>query len=389
MRAHALIRGLSAGALSALVACGTLGAGDDDRARERGDGDAGLACAGETKRCDGRCVPTTDPATGCADPTCTPCAVPNGEASCADGACTLQACGLGWGDCDGDPVNGCETSLRTSPEHCGRCGRRCEAGSVCSGGTCERGQVAATRAWLGAHVSGFCAAAYNQVLNLCGDVTFCFDPRVLRSYPKGLGVDVGFFVGKAERGQILSIGGECREERIQVFLVNGSLHVLGQGPLSAQVAVTPGKHLLSLQWGPLGGGMFLDGTLVAHLGAPTNGVKLLPACGPGIVLGNRHAYWWEHDREPEHASAAYFFFHVRDLSGDPLAWDLTTATEPGPSTVELYDERGALASTWTPTVGDVVGIGKNSKNAEQDPRIGLPPDEPPPIWKPLAECAVR
>lgn len=61
--------------------------------------------------------------------------------SCLTGVCEIAACDLGWGDCDGVLDNGCETSLAT-PEHCGGCGVLCEAehgvGS-CNGGTCTLG----------------------------------------------------------------------------------------------------------------------------------------------------------------------------------------------------------------------------------------------------------
>jgi hypothetical protein len=46
-------------------------------------------------------------------------------AQCTGGACVLD-CTLTWGDCDGDPDNGCETTLWYNDEHCGQCGRECE-----------------------------------------------------------------------------------------------------------------------------------------------------------------------------------------------------------------------------------------------------------------------
>ena len=46
----------------------------------------------------------------------------------------ISECAAGFGDCDGDATNGCESSL-SSVVNCGACGRSC-AGS-CSGGTCS------------------------------------------------------------------------------------------------------------------------------------------------------------------------------------------------------------------------------------------------------------
>jgi hypothetical protein len=62
----------------------------------------------------------------------------------ATSACTAASCGFtceaGWGDCDGDPANGCERNLLTSADHCGTCGRACPvrdgSAPACAGGSC-------------------------------------------------------------------------------------------------------------------------------------------------------------------------------------------------------------------------------------------------------------
>jgi hypothetical protein len=45
-------------------------------------------------------------------------------------------CNTGWGNCDGDPGNGCETNLN-SFYNCGSCGHFCSPGDYCSAGKCE------------------------------------------------------------------------------------------------------------------------------------------------------------------------------------------------------------------------------------------------------------
>jgi hypothetical protein len=59
-------------------------------------------------------------------------------AACVDGRCD-KACVAGWGDCDGNAANGCETDLTTTT-NCGSCGTTCTAPSyevpVCSQGQC-------------------------------------------------------------------------------------------------------------------------------------------------------------------------------------------------------------------------------------------------------------
>ena len=102
--------------------------------------------------CDG------DPSTGCETNTrtaaahCGACGAAcgtraNATASCVEGACSY-ACASGFGDCDGDPTNGCETDLATTLSHCGRCGSACSftgGVGVCSGGACARTACATGR----------------------------------------------------------------------------------------------------------------------------------------------------------------------------------------------------------------------------------------------------
>jgi hypothetical protein len=68
------------------------------------------------------------------------CSLSNASASCTAGACAIAACDPGFDDCDKDPKNGCETSLKTET-NCGTCGTVCaipNATSSCSTGTCTR-----------------------------------------------------------------------------------------------------------------------------------------------------------------------------------------------------------------------------------------------------------
>lgn len=61
------------------------------------------------------------------------------NAACSKGACTYDKCDINYGDCDGDPSNGCETCLICKTDNCGGCGIKCEAvhttGVTCNG-TC-------------------------------------------------------------------------------------------------------------------------------------------------------------------------------------------------------------------------------------------------------------
>jgi hypothetical protein len=111
------------------------------------------ACTGMTACTAGACVSTCPMgATLCAS-SCVPlqtdsrncgtcgrtCSVPNGLAACASGACsatTVASCNAGFGSCDGNTANGCETSTNTTAAHCGRCGNACAGGQACLAGRC-------------------------------------------------------------------------------------------------------------------------------------------------------------------------------------------------------------------------------------------------------------
>ena len=100
-----------------------------------GDGDP---CADGQLCCGGGCVDPQTHAQHCG--ACGEvCAVPaNGTPACSAGACGVR-CAPGYGDCDGDPTNGCEADLGADP-HCGRCGNDCVGGAFANGAaTCVAG----------------------------------------------------------------------------------------------------------------------------------------------------------------------------------------------------------------------------------------------------------
>ncbi len=102
-----------------------------------------VTCAHGFGDCDG------DPSTGCETSVSdslmrcggcdSPCGYPHAEVSCVDGVCTFHQCQPGWGDCNNDLASdGCETSLNQN-DHCGQCDTSCVGTSTpqCSGGTCS------------------------------------------------------------------------------------------------------------------------------------------------------------------------------------------------------------------------------------------------------------
>jgi hypothetical protein len=133
-------------------------------------GACALACRPPTAACAGRCVSTTaDPAhCGACGRACA--AAPNATPSCAAGACTF-VCRAGFADCDGDPANGCEVNLGADPRHCGACGAACafaNAGASCAAGRCAPGPCAAGWGDCDGNPANGCEAALASDRGHCG-----------------------------------------------------------------------------------------------------------------------------------------------------------------------------------------------------------------------------
>lgn len=109
-----------------------------------------LACPAGTGDCDGlvengcEADVTSDVARcGSCD---TACSFDRATGACVAGACRVDACDAGFGDCDADGSNGCETATDTSVEHCGGCNLLCDPPNGtgrCHEGGCEIASCAA------------------------------------------------------------------------------------------------------------------------------------------------------------------------------------------------------------------------------------------------------
>jgi hypothetical protein len=64
------------------------------------------------------------------------CSISNAVATCESGSCAFDKCNSGYGDCDNNLTNGCETALNTV-DNCGVCGVKCTGTQYfCLGGKC-------------------------------------------------------------------------------------------------------------------------------------------------------------------------------------------------------------------------------------------------------------
>ncbi len=109
---------------------------------------APAACELGFKRCEAACVSIDRPDRGCGTDVCHACTVPNATPRCnRSHACDIAVCYPGFQNCNGDGRDGCETNVRTDPDNCGACGRKCPqlphaqrgCGDACTIWRCEPG----------------------------------------------------------------------------------------------------------------------------------------------------------------------------------------------------------------------------------------------------------
>jgi hypothetical protein len=161
--------------LGAASSCGACGRRCEGATAVCAPSASGAACAatcpaGSATLCGGACVDTATDLLHCG--ACDrPCARDHAATRCIAGACMLGACDPGWGDCDGDPATGCETSLATTSD-CGSCDRACTAPTGCSSGaSCVEGECA----YGPATAATVCRAAVDvcDAVETCGGALSC------------------------------------------------------------------------------------------------------------------------------------------------------------------------------------------------------------------------
>jgi hypothetical protein len=130
-------------------------------------------CTGTTSLCGSQCVDlqvSTDHCGACG--TVCPRRA-NGSPACRAGVCGV-ACNAGFGDCDGDVSNGCETDVTSSTSHCGACGASCDpanASGVGSGGNCAIGGCASGWVDVDGNVGNGCECAVDSNGSSCVGTT--------------------------------------------------------------------------------------------------------------------------------------------------------------------------------------------------------------------------
>jgi hypothetical protein len=147
--AHVATRALVASACSGRSCRPSSGAeegGDPDAAADGGPNDAEAAanCGDMQLACKGVCVARDSlEHCGACDRDCRQLQNVEGPTRCDTDRCAFEpaACSPGYGDCNGDPDDGCEIELN-EPENCGACGATCEEPQLCAATGSGHGCVA-------------------------------------------------------------------------------------------------------------------------------------------------------------------------------------------------------------------------------------------------------
>ena len=109
------------------------------------------------------------------------CSLPNAISVCnsQENICVVQSCFGGFADCDNNPVNGCETSI-TSNNHCGACNTPCSASNAetsCASGSCVLSKCNSGFIDCDRSISNGCEAQLGSVNSCSGCNDICNFPN--------------------------------------------------------------------------------------------------------------------------------------------------------------------------------------------------------------------
>lgn len=69
------------------------------------------------------------------------CVLAHATARCETSACAVASCETNWGNCDGQPANGCERDFTSDALHCGACNKACGPGQQCVNSLCRANEL--------------------------------------------------------------------------------------------------------------------------------------------------------------------------------------------------------------------------------------------------------
>lgn len=69
------------------------------------------------------------------------CTLAHATSRCETSACAVATCEANWGNCDGQPANGCERDFTSDALHCGACNKACGPGQQCVNSLCRANEL--------------------------------------------------------------------------------------------------------------------------------------------------------------------------------------------------------------------------------------------------------
>jgi hypothetical protein len=95
---------------------------------------------GEWSGCEGEIIPELESCGDDIDNDCDALTDCDDDECTNDPICSGEPCEAGFDDCNGDPIDGCETNINTDAENCGACYSYCSNNNIaiseCAGGVC-------------------------------------------------------------------------------------------------------------------------------------------------------------------------------------------------------------------------------------------------------------
>ena len=296
---RAVSRPLPSLVLVAMAGCNALtglGGYDYDRVPDAGcpagfadcDGNADNGCEAEVDTDPNRCGPSCEPCGFGAD----------SYPLCAAGQCSI-GCNGRFGDCDGEPANGCETSFDDDPDHCGACDAGCEGGT-CDDARCAPVAVASVPGLRRLAASGDLLAfiGYNSVGRLDPAT---YEPQTLARIA-GLSSELTGATPLATDGALVffatteSGGSDCTEGQVMAIDgAGGPVTELAKLGMCVDELAADGERLYAagLQPAPMDGGY---GTALYEVPYPAGMTRLIEAAAeyydsPAIALDDTSVFW--------------------------------------------------------------------------------------------------
>ncbi|MCC6903802.1 MAG: hypothetical protein IT377_32845 [Polyangiaceae bacterium] len=300
------------------------------------------------------------------------CAPAHGSGTCSVGVCEVTACSAAFADCNGKANDGCEASLASDPKNCGACGTQVAAGQTCTSGAPTLDDPAFL-SWFAQQDGGWCNDQFTKFINLCGTtsycswdngtvypggVMFCCDPKLMRTYPDGIAIDIGFHWDGSSKGHLLDAGADCEGKRVSCSIEKNELWCVGPGtaPPVKTTLGGAGRFLVSYRVSSSANELWLNGVLVGSGAGAGTVPELAAKCGSGFNLGTRISYWWEATPPGNWLRSAPFFFHLKDQVPAAKAWTLAETIAKTARSVMLYDSSGASGDVWTDIVAGKTGL---------------------------------